>query len=259
MNIMDFITSNMPWIIAVVVITIITIVGFLADRKRSQGPKKSLTDTNNNPGPTVPVYENSGIQMAPIGVSPAPLNNPEMGANPNNGSTPQPAMNPGMDLPGQSMPGTGAPQMVAPVQPIPEVVNVIPGANPGPMPVVNEMPQGSESPVSVVPTPMPAEPINNVGPVPMPATPNNGGVVPTLVAPELNGGVNPIPNPVSQANVIPPINQGPIQAPPVNGPVAPAINQGTIPQAVNQMPPQNNQSPVSFVYGPQQNNGGMPQ
>ena len=52
MNIKDFLIENYIWILVIILITIITIIGFLADKKKNgkKGTEQPVSNPNNNDG-----------------------------------------------------------------------------------------------------------------------------------------------------------------------------------------------------------------
>ena len=196
MNIKDFLLDNYIYIIIVIVLIIITIIGFLADKKKS-GAKNTAPTENTNPGynPNVGGQINyqpgtmpsPGMnQMAPgnmqlnnvasmpaapvepmnnnMGVMPQPVNN-----QPNMVGMPQPVepMAPVQTMPEQMVmqPTAVEPQMMA--TPMVETNNYM-NAQPVNMPINNAMPQPAPTPAPIpnpsgttVPNPItPPQPVN---------------------------------------------------------------------------------------------------
>ena len=54
MNIKDFLIDNYIWIIVIILITIVTIIGFLADKKKNE---------NKNEAPAQPRNQSKGMQQ----------------------------------------------------------------------------------------------------------------------------------------------------------------------------------------------------
>ena len=270
MNIKDFLLDNYIYIIIVIVLIIITIIGFLADKKKS-GAKNTAPTENTNPGynPNVGGQINyqpgtmpsPGMnQMAPGNMQ---LNNvasmpaaPVEPMNNNMGVMPQPVNNqPNM---------VGMPQPVepmAPIQTMPEQMVMQPtaaesqmmatpmaGVNPQPM-VPNNTPQPNMmNQPNMVGMPQPVEPM-----APVQTMPEQMVMQPTAVEPQMMA--TPMVETNNYMNAQPvnmPINNAMPQPAPTPAPI-PNPSGTTVPNPIT--PPQPvNPTPVGFVFGPQQNN-----
>lgn len=274
MNIKDFLLDNYIYIIIVIVLIIITIIGFLADKKKS-GDKKTAANVNTNQGynPNVGgqinyqpgTMPNPGMnQMAPgniqlnninpmpaapvepmgnnMGVMPQPVNN-----QPNMVGMPQPVepIAPVQTMPEQIVMQSpvGGTQMMA--APMPEANNF---AAPQPM-VPNNTPQvNMMNQPNMVGVPQPVEPMAPVQTMPEQMIMQPTAGEPQMMAvpmPEANNfvGAQPVNMPMNNAMPQPVPTPTPIPNPSGN----------TVPNPIT--PPQPvNPTPVGFVFGPQQNN-----
>ena len=277
MNIKDFLIDHYGYIIIVIILTIVTIIGFLADRKTG-GTRKSKgaqqPDMNPNgytpPTGTAPITYNPNSQMVPgmtpnMTQMPTQAINPQMNAlnnvpnnqNMNVNSVPEP-MNQNLNM-NMSMPtavGNNAPVSLPnapqPVEPMNQVTNV----TPEPM----YQPVSEQKPVIAPVDPM--QNINTIQPVQdtvmSPQNVANAQAVPTInpvgSVPNMTPNMIPTPEPtpmINQNQVNMPNQGGSIPTPqpvPIPNPVG-----NTVPSPIN--PPQpTNPQPVSFVYGAPQNN-----
>lgn len=322
MNIKQFLIDNYIWILAIILITIITIIGFLADKKKS-GKKNEIPQQ-----PIAPIDSvNNQVQMQSQDNSQIGQN--QMDQQPNNTVMPQNSMNSmnqiapsvaetvNTTMPEPNIIQTQQPMIQENTQPtVVETVNnpqpvenIIPHVEAEPMyqplseqkPVIapktvpnysnmqtstmteqsipaniidpnfNNMQQSTPvmpmqpQPIVQPMTPEQSMPTYNI-PTSIPDT-NNNGTIPNAIP---NTGVMPQPinNMQSSAQIVPqPVIPQPIVTPqPVQS--APTYNAGTQMQpnmvgqmtqpvmpTTNQVPPQ--QTPVNFVFGPQNNNQNM--
>lgn len=274
MNLKDFLMDNYIYIIVVIVLIIITIIGFLADKKKTNSKKQTLTDGNTkgyDPNAGGQIIYQPNNNMATEEASPIP-NNGAMNFQMNNNTSPM------------------VNQMNQPVQ------NNI-GVIPQPMNGINYNQANINQP-SVANAPQPVEPVNNTMINPEPIyqplseqsnlSNNIGGVQTSQPLPfnepqsVVNGPMN-TPNDLNQQinsfgaipqqqvtplmgqnnisqplnNVLPTPEQQPMpinnQTSQVNPVPMPGPTENTIPNPIT--PPQPvNPTPVGFVYGSQPNN-----
>lgn len=274
MNIKDFLIDNYIWILVVILLSIVTIIGFLADKKRVKGKKEELSANNGNDAVATAIPDN--------------LNNPV-----NTGVNYQANSNQQFDSLNMPLPQANINmQPTAPVEPVQafnsQMVNTMPSPiepvntlpNPEPMyqplseqvpnfknnePAPNQIPyQNPAQPIPVMPsTPEQPEPVQQTNFINQPSYNNqfnqnnqmnmvpNNNVVNNMNNNNNNiinnnQGINnmstpsQMPYPNQQANTIP----TPIPSP---MPVEPTHINNPEPAA-----PMQNQ-PISFVYGPQNN------
>lgn len=309
MNIKDFLIDNYIWIIVIILITIITIIGFLADKKKGEKKKEGIQNPNSN-NMAMNNQQQMQYQQPMMGIQ--EQTNSNMGMNYNN---PIPQMQNGFN---QNMMSS---QNVSPVvtEPTPVAINVMPTNNMNqmnnPMPVENVVPRVEQEPMYqplseqkpiIAPQPIPnfSEPANNI---PQPVIPNapqslsNMGQTPVETSlPQMNVNqpmqfnseplMNQVPNynisnNVSQmgmdnSQMLPNMNQNITIPQPINNTTIPTpqpvmvqpimnninnnpqmmgeqsynqpVQQSHIESTVNQ-----SSQPISFVYGPQNNNQNM--
>lgn len=277
MNIKDFLIDNYIWIIVVILLIIITIIGFLADKKKVKEPKNGAPVPNNLP----PSNMNGNGQAAPMNYQPVTNQidgnvqnnqNQALGQLPNSTVAPVNVVNQPNDnnimnsninpVVANANNPLGNVSTVAPT-PVEPINNSV--VNPEPMyqPLSEQKPSFSatnmNSPLvsnqtSVTPVPVSnnenvinnqpvqAEPMANSIPSPIP------NVIPNQMPGSVN--VNPVPIPTPTSPI--PVPQPLPNANDVNNSVA-NLNNNTIPNTVPT--PQ----PINFVYGQQnnQNNNGM--
>jgi hypothetical protein len=246
MNIKDFLIDNYIWIIVIILITIITIIGFLADKKKGDKRKENIpnsTPDSNN------MFMNNQQQMQyqqPTMMENSQINN-SVGMN---YVSPAPQMQNGFN---QNVGSLNVQPVVTEPSPVP--VNVVPTNNMNqmnnPMPVENVVPRVeqesmyqplSEQKPIIAPQPIPNfnEPSNNGGQPVMSNSPQNiQNIVPTPVL-TINNQMNnnqmapmvnePMMNPIENYNIT---NNAP-QMGFANTQMAPSMNQlTTVPQSVN--------------------------
>lgn len=275
MGIKDFLVAHYGYIIAIIVLIIITIIGFLADKKgKDKNTSKDILPNNNpnmgnvNPGGNMQQPMNyqptTDAVMGPTNNIPAESANNNVFVNPMVNNAVNPVMSASQPEPELNvMPGTmqgtivnnNVNQMSAPTQP---VINPIPlePAQPAPIsqvPVqpVNPMPmyQPAPSETPVMPAVNPINNMQNYNQVNDNAVPNMEPINqnPNLGRVMSANNVNPapIPTPVQpvQPVPIPPVPAQPVNPMPMPNTTVP--NQVTTPQPVN-----NGQ--FNFVYGNQQ-------
>ncbi len=293
MNIKDFLIDNYIYIIIVIVLTIITIIGFLADKKKTGN--KIVNNSNPAPVPPAPmnnqpvapmtyqppqdVQVNNNMAMPGMMPAPEPVMNNNVNPLPNmtnGGSTPipeavlnnsiksEPTMNNNMTLPGMVPP-------VAP-EPVPDMMNqnMMPNngpVNPVPAPLPTEPTMNNNMVMpGVMPAPEPTPMMTPEAPVgaPMPTFGGNMGMAPEPQMTPVNNMPNmqnsgipsPIPNP--NMGMTSPMPEPMPQAPNMGSMPQPMPAQPTMPsQGMTNMPNNNIQSPVSFVYGGGNNNNQM--
>ena len=166
MNIKDFLMDNYIYIIIVIVLIIITIIGFLADKKKSDGKKVTPAAGKNNPGydPNAggqityqPNANTMGGDIYPIPNGPINVQMNNM-APLNNQISPQPVQNNPQVVPSQPINGN----MSQPVEPMNNA-----GAIPQPMNGMNNNIGNINQPI-MGNAPQPVEPINNLVSTPEP-------------------------------------------------------------------------------------------
>lgn len=265
MNFKEFLLDNYIWILVVVLLTVVTIIGFLVDKKR--GNKQNKTGANLMP--------NMGMASVNNGVN-VQSNNMD-NITPNVGMMQQ-QQTPQFQV--QNMVNQTVPQPVqsTPInqegfvyQPLSEQTPSF-APQPVPSPEISVNPSFVQPPTpNVIPTPMPMpqQNMNNSfnqsvqSPVILDSAPQQINVIPTPVNQTPVFGPQPMPSPEISANpsfVQPPMSNAMPQVNTNN-----LFNQNMMPQN-NQMPINNNQpvannnmSPVNnntipqFVYGPQNN------
>lgn len=284
MNIRDFLIDNYIWILVVILLTIITIIGFLADKKKG---KKETTSTNagGNAGMNVPTVNYQNIpNQAPVNYQQTGMNN-QMGqgfniptpvnAQPINYqmNQPQPVEmnnyqgNAGVGMPSDMMMGhvdNGVNPGVLNQGMMPNVdmnnmngagLNVIPGNEQG----MNVMPQPldnvNSNMVQAEPMYQPlSEQTPNIMPQEVPGYPGGGNMNNMMTDNGIplasdRGNTPNMNNMTTMPNVNQPFN-GSNQS---VGPVPLPSGQATMPTPVADMEVNNNQ-PVNFVYGPQGSN-----
>jgi hypothetical protein len=236
MNIKDFLIDNYIYIIIVIVLIIITIIGFLADKKKSNEKKMIVpgpqTSNMNQPQQVMPTNTQTIDPMTAMNQV-QPMNN---------------QMNP------QVQPNSINNQTISPVQQSPE--HNIQGINQAPF--FNRTQEINNPAI---------EPTNNFN-----QNTNNQSTIPNDVNNMVNHSMNinnmyappsPIPNNSLNNQIITPLPTGPIP----NTIPTPVQTSQFMPnnQMTNQGPVTNNQpnqqlvnpTPVNFVYGQNQNNGQM--
>lgn len=325
MNIKDFLIDNYIWILVIILITIITIIGFIADKKRGGKKEKNANPApqnmnnqpmaqpqmNANPQPVQfqqstqmqpnQMNNNMGLNFDSMNTTVRPLNQmennqlntpqpmtteptPIQSTTPNIGlvTNPQPIENiaPNVEQEPMYQPLSEQKPVIAP-QPVPNLsavqppigadlnsagaatvnsmqptnntLNVIPSMNPGvpnqPAPMMNEQPTNAMPTYNSQPQ---AQPINNNT---FAQTPNfipNNTTVPQPASP-IPEPQPVIPEPIMQGNY----NQAPNMGMGQNMAPTQPVGQ-TIPNPnENQAIPNANPQPISFVYGPQNNNPNM--
>ena len=254
MNIKDFLIDNYIWIIVVILLVIITIIGFLADKKKNKEPKNSgVAPVPNTPPVTngevsaTPLNyqptQNEVAAVAPNTVEPIPVQVPNNQAAVTN-VTPNNTINPN--------------QSVTPVAPVTvEPINNVNAVNPEPMyqPLAEQKPSFAPVQNNIVNVePMPNQPSLNSPMAPVNTNENLNQQPLNTMPNQFSGNVNANPTPIPTPSVQTPIPE-PIPNPMVN-------NQNVINGNNNGMPSQTTMpQPVNFVYGAQQinqnNNGQM--
>ena len=245
MNIKDFLIQNYVWIILVIVLTIVTIIGFLADKKRTTNKKDKEGNGNNQLSGTVPVGQPLNYQQ-PNNMNNGMVNNGLMGGvnNQNNGVMPN-----NNNLNNNMMNNNPINQNTN-TEPQPMPINPINQLNPEPMNQNNNAtPEPIYQPLSEQkPVIAPVDPIQNINNMRSQNNINNNinqsgvsgnmpNTIPTPVAPVGNNSVMPGPIPMN-----PGMQQSPSPMPNINMP-------NTMPQPMS--PPANGSQ--NFVFGPQQN------
>ena len=277
MNIKDFLIDNYIWILVVILLSIITVIGFLADKKRE---KKEKTIKKNDQ-----IISNQPVNAPPINYQTPPMNNPYPNQiNPINNQMPNIMNNQGINEPINNPIPKPINDPSAMINPNNMMNNNFNGINNN-FNISNQIPnQTIPKPVSVQPIMSSPQPVENINPM------NNINAEP-LYQPSIES-VSPIPTPVpsqptpipSYQNVTPlkPVgnmnqfnNQGMYSQPenltpnqnttiptPTYQPSQPMNQENNpIPQFQNNIP--NNQIPnpqvttpqsINFVYGPTNNN-----
>lgn len=292
MNIRDFLINNYIWILVVLLLTIVTIIGFLADKKRGKKEPKNVNTGGNNISNGVPInYQNvqggypqqgqtlmNGQNMGMNQVNNQPLIYPQM-------NQPQPAENVSFqNIPNSSLtpnnmvnnfnnaPQTGQveqSQMVNPMgmpQPMEQFnnmnqMNVIPNNN-----MMMNQPQPVENVNNNVINAEPMyQPLSEQTPVIPPQNVPNYNPQPVQSVPIMDNGNalnNQVPNNMGMGNMNEQMNMSNnmVMEPVVNNSMP--VNQGqlmpngmpnTVPTPVNNQE-QTNPQAINFVYGPQNNN-----
>lgn len=280
MNIKEFLLDNYIWLLVVILLTIITIIGFLADKKKNKAEKSSANGMAPNQG---------GMNTANMGQIPITYNNQNTMNQQN--MTYQPPVNNVVAPQQNNMMGVNPmPQEPTPVpEPMPSTVSI-----PNPMPInqnvimnnnMNQMepvsepmpvpsvPISTESPVApepVAPQPLNYQPLGEQKPVIAPRSPeelikdfqnnNNGIVSPSPVEPVVAPTPVPVPvepivnNSINQTQMMPgPMPQGVAMPQPIPNPEQMMPQSGTIPSPIPTPSPVNPQ-PINFVYGQQNGN-----
>lgn len=160
MNIKQFLLDNYIWILVIILITIVTIIGFLADKKRS-GEKKEKKSSKKDQIPTTQVNQN----VSPMGPSAMVNNQNEMQyQNINQQGTPVNPMNTQINnIPSVNM-GNVPSNVTPPINPMDNTLN-----NNFQQPIIQEQPinqtmpgssmiNNSQSPVENIINTPPAEP-----------------------------------------------------------------------------------------------------
>ena len=293
-NIKEFLVGNYGYIIAVIILIIITIVGFLADKKGKTASKDILPNNNPNPGnvsPDQPAANN--INNQPInnmavgnGFGQAPIQ-PEQSNNLNilPGNIQGTIISQNMNMTPNQVPVEPTP--VAPVnnsmmnapepmyQPLSEQKPVIAPAEPMPINIVPNPVEPVNNSMMNAPEPM-YQPLSEQKPVIAPVEPINN--IQNFNQNQANNPINfgPVNSNLNAPNMMNTNNPGIIPAPQVGTSPAPIPTPQPVPvspvpipnpQQVPNMPtgPQplqgNTMSPANFVYGaPPQNqniNGNM--
>lgn len=259
MNFRDFLMDNYIYIIIIIVLSIVTIIGFLADKKKTadkrpdtmggsienpgmDGNSMPYQPQQNTNGPIAFNQNNNPVENNMQYNQPQPENNIISPVNPgpiiNNVSmapevTPMaPTQNVGNEMkynapsPVESMNAAVNNQSESLYQPLPEQKPAFIPVEPNMNMANNQMPQGGVEPMI---NPVPIQPINEPAPMPN-VQPNqmNG------INMAQNSTINQMPNPV---------------------PVQPMPNQGgnTIPNPITPPQPVSPQ-PINYPYGPGNNN-----
>lgn len=281
MNIKDFLIDNYIWIIVIILITIITIIGFLADKKK--GEKKKEDVPNSNPNNMAMNNQQTVQYQQPMMQSNDGINN-NMGMNYNN---PIPQVQNGFNQ------NVMMAQNVNPVvtEPTPVPVNIIPTNNinqmNNPMPVENVVPRVEPEPMYqplseqkpiIAPQPIPnfGDPVNNIQqPIIQNNTQNLQNVVPTPVStpsPQMNANqpmqfnnesmmnnyniqnnIASTPTGIDNSQMIPNMNQNVTIPQPINNTTIPT------PQPVMPQPIMTNTYNNTSMMGEQNYNQPMPQ
>ena len=257
MNIKDFLIDNYIWIIVVILLVIITVIGFLADKKKNREPKNSGTA----PVPNNPPTTNGEVPAAPMNYQ--PTQNEVVAVAPNtNIVEPIPAQVPNnqavavADVAPNNIMSSN--QSVTPVAPVTvEPINNVNAVKPEPMyqPLAEQKPSFAPAQNNIVNVePMLNQPVLNsqVAPVTPNANPKQQPLNP--MPSQFSGNVNTNPAPIPTPSVQAPIPE-PIPNPMVN-------NQNVVTGNNNGVPSQTTMpQSVNFVYGAQQinqnNNGQM--
>lgn len=300
MNIKDFLIDNYIWILVVILLTIITIIGFLADKKKGKKESDNVNTSGNNYSNANPInYQNAGMSSPvnyqqnmnpnnqnmgginipnPMGVPNNPANFqtiPNSSLTPNNVITQPSQTNQINDMSFSNNQGNFANNSVSSNLQV-GGSGIIPSPAPTPQPLdqFNDMNIGSSpvNQINVIPNnnPQPIENVNNnnlinaepiyqplseqkpvIAPREVPNFPQNQVVNDNQILSSTVGVLQPEPvNQQVNMNYQQPINNQLNQQPPVN--TNPTVGN-TIPSPV-QNPNVQNDQPVNFVYGPQNNN-----
>ena len=235
----EFLIDNYIWILVVILLTIVTIIGFLVDKNKNKKKEAEPTPQNPVPGPTlnpIPAGMNNGM----------PYNNGQM-MNQGPMQNPTPMMN---NQP-QNMPNNGV-QMSEPYKNPVQTPVLMPGEGPvNPQPVenisMNQMTEPMYQPLSEQTPHFPQQqPVNIPTPVnnPLPVQP---------VGMNYNQQMNPQMQPMNQMpnNGQPQMIPNPMGNAPMPNPMPNNGMNNTIPTPINnQVNGMNN----GYVYNPQNNN-----
>lgn len=224
MNIKDFLIENYIWILVVILLSIVTIIGFLADKKRVKNKKEEVPANNGNNANATTIPDNSNNSN--------PVN---LGINYQTNSNQQ--------FDSLNMP---LPQANIDMQPVPPVSPVGPTEPIGPQaPIQNTMPSPIE-PVNTSPAPEPMyQPLSEQYPSFKEQTPSVSPMMPSYSNPQ--PPVSPITGaPVENSGVVEPTNF-------VNQPnyITPTATQ---PTPINNQSIQPNMAPNENIYNNQMNN-----
>lgn len=263
MNIKDFLIDNYIWIIVIILITIITIIGFLADKKKGGKKNKDVPVSNTNVNSGQPVNNMGPIQyQPPVDQMQNQVNN-NMGMNFNNNlnNTVADPMNQMNNM--QSNQNLSNVNNMNSMQPEQQIVSTVPtGINQmnNPQPVENVTPIAPQEPMY---QPLSEQPVIQPQPVPnfsnmqnnqsMPQGTDNGlnpnmlNALPTSQVmqpePEVVMPTQGIQQPIQNQNMVQTPNYNiptPMQQPVDNNNFGnmPNFNQNntTIPQPVSQVP-----------------------
>ena len=176
MNITDFLIENYIWILVIILITIITIIGFLADKKKNNKKKDNppVENMNNNGGQVAnnitPIQYNAQPQMmstqmnnnANLEMNANNFNNPMIGKNEINNMQNVPSINNGNTMDNNNLTQT------EPVSTTPIGVNTNMMNNPSPIESVvpNINPEPIYQPLSEQKPVIPPQPIPNINNIP---------------------------------------------------------------------------------------------
>ena len=276
MNIKEFLVENYIYIIIVIILAIITIIGFLADKKKNGDKRPNTMGGNIAPGGG----QNMGNTPYPQPVNYQPINNMPNNGQMAYGNNPMPNM--GMNLPNQPInnmtpsqpplnnnPGFQGPQMMNMPQTPDMSYNVPQPVDPMQQNMNNVMQPVEQFNQNMNNNMMPSvDPMNqNVGSIPQPIEPMQQNVSQDLsyqplseqkptfapVEPNLNvmnnGGMdNNYQQPVMEPTNPVPNTMAPMTGPmPVAGPADPMQNAAGATMPNNTAPATG--QPVSFVYG----------
>lgn len=234
MNIKDFLIDNYIWILVIILITIITIIGFLADKKKGNNKEKDISQVNPNLNNQI---ANNGVPMQyqqTEQLQQNPLNN-NMGMNYNNMNIqPQQPINQNMIMNNNSnmMNVNNVTPMVTEPQPVP-MGPTSPTPINNPQPVENVIPNIEQEPIY--------QPLSEQKPV-----------IPPQPVPNFNNMQKTDTTPLVMDNVMNQNTPNVVLAPQVNQPLPQPnqFNQGTM---MTQVPTYN----VAPVVPTENNNQGM--
>ena len=249
MNIKEFLLDNYIWILVVILLSIITIIGFLADKNRGGKNKKNQKQSTGNQTPQNAEPINYQTNQPQMQTPPQPINyqNPAIVNNQNIMA---------QDMISNQMPTNPFNYGQISNQPMPEI-NPTPSTPDGinPMPNNNQLNNSNSLNQNNftnpnINNPMPVDPINQfnyVNPEPMyqplsEQTPSfKSAEIPTINTKNINGEINQPMNNSEQINVIPTVN--PIPNSTVNNinSIPPVVNQIQDNTQLNQASPLDNQ------------------
>ena len=254
MNIRDFLIDNYIYIIIIIVLSIVTIIGFLADKKKTADKRPNTMGGNIG----TPTPDGNNMQYQPQQNTNEPItyqqNNNPVGNNMQYNPV-QPENNVASPINNMATPMNN--NMIPTPEPTPNIVNEMNYNAPQPVEPINAVP--NTGPESLY------QPLSEQKPSFAPVEPNvnmaNNQMATNVVEPMINPvPIQPAPN-VVQPNPMDQMNMtgAPIANPMPNPvPAQPMPNQGgnTIPNPITPPQPVSPQ-PVNFTYGNGNNNGFM--
>lgn len=248
MNIKDFLIDNYIWIIVVILLSIVTVIGFLADKKKNG--KKS--DSTGNANPQTPNNVEPNTVETPIAQV---VNGPQVLGMPTPIGQPlNTTVTPLNSVPGEPVMAPPTNETMMPNQFNNNQMGIVPNIpSVGPTEVVNTVTQMAPAPEPVVPTPV-ATPVEVAMPQLVNPMPINNPVMPGAPEPVQYTTPQPvapmpIPTPAPQPVNPIPAPTGIPQGTPMNTMQAPVMPQPAEPV----QPAPTSGQPTGFVFGPNNN------